>query len=162
MQQPDFDRDLARASIDTIRLLAADMVEKAQSGHPGTPMEAAPIAYLLYTRHLRHSPADPEWPGRDRFVLSCGHASALLYSMLHLTGYALALDDLKNFRQLGSPTAGHPEFGHAPGLGIEVQVIDPWRQITYDQKAFDAEYLQAMGPLFTVAVGLAMRRVGDK
>ena len=116
MQQPDFDRELARASIDTIRLLAADMVEKAQSGHPGTPMEAAPIAYLLYTRHLRHSPANPDWPGRDRFVLSCGHASALLYSMLHLTGYGLSLDDLKNFRQLGSPTAGHPEFGHAPGI----------------------------------------------
>jgi len=116
MQQPDFDRELARASIDTIRLLAADMVEKAQSGHPGTPMEAAPIAYLLYTRHLRHNPANPAWPGRDRFVLSCGHASALLYSMLHLTGYALSLDDLQNFRQLGSPTAGHPEFGHAPGI----------------------------------------------
>jgi len=116
MQQAEFDRELARASIDTIRLLAADMVEKAQSGHPGTPMEAAPIAYLLYTRHLRHNPANPAWPGRDRFVLSCGHASALLYSMLHLTGYALSLDDLKNFRQLGSPTAGHPEFGHAPGI----------------------------------------------
>jgi transketolase len=116
MQQPSFDRDLARASIDTIRLLAADMVEQAQSGHPGTPMEAAPIAYLLYTRHLRHNPANPAWPGRDRFILSCGHASALLYSMLHLTGYDLALDDLKNFRQLGSPTAGHPEFGHAPGI----------------------------------------------
>ena len=116
MQQPAFDRDLARASIDTIRLLAADMVEKAQSGHPGTPMEAAPIAYLLYTRHLRHNPANPAWAGRDRFVLSCGHASALLYSMLHLSGYALTLDDLKNFRQLGSPTAGHPEFGHAPGI----------------------------------------------
>jgi transketolase len=116
MQQPDFDRQLAKASIDTIRLLAADMVEKANSGHPGTPMEAAPIAYLLYTRHLRHNPANPQWPGRDRFVLSCGHASALLYSMLHLTGYGLSLDDLKNFRQLGSPTAGHPEFGHAPGI----------------------------------------------
>ena len=116
MQQPDFDRQLAKASIDTIRLLAADMVEKANSGHPGTPMEAAPIAYLLYTRHLRYNPANPAWPGRDRFVLSCGHASALLYSMLHLTGYDLSLDDLKNFRQLGSPTAGHPEFGHAPGI----------------------------------------------
>lgn len=116
MHQPSFDLDLARASIDTIRLLAADMVEKAQSGHPGTPMEAAPIAYLLYTRHLRHNPANPAWPGRDRFVLSCGHASALLYSMLHLSGYGLSLDDLKNFRQLGSPTAGHPEFGHAPGI----------------------------------------------
>ncbi|TLM64486.1 MAG: transketolase [Deltaproteobacteria bacterium] len=116
MQQPDFDRNLAAASIDTIRLLAADMVEKANSGHPGTPMEAAPIAYLLYTRHMRYNPANPDWPGRDRFILSCGHASALLYSMLHLTGYDLSLDDLKNFRQLGSPTAGHPEFGHAPGI----------------------------------------------
>jgi len=116
MQQVEFDRELARASIDTIRLLAADMVEKANSGHPGTPMEAAPIAYLLYTRHMRYNPANPDWPGRDRFVLSCGHASALLYSMLHLTGYGLSLDDLKNFRQLGSPTAGHPEFGHAPGI----------------------------------------------
>ncbi|MBW2451769.1 MAG: transketolase, partial [Deltaproteobacteria bacterium] len=110
------DASKARRAIDTIRLLAADMVETAQSGHPGTPMEAAPIAYLLYARHMRHNPANPDWPGRDRFVLSCGHASALLYSMLHLTGYGLSLDDLKNFRQLGSPTAGHPEFGHAPGI----------------------------------------------
>ncbi|MDT8441388.1 MAG: transketolase [Desulfuromonadales bacterium] len=106
----------AKAAIDTIRLLAADMVEQANSGHPGTPMEAAPIAYLLYARHMRHNPANPDWAGRDRFILSCGHASALLYSMLHLTGYDLSLDDLRNFRQLGSPTAGHPEFGHAPGI----------------------------------------------
>jgi transketolase len=110
------DLNRARAAVDTIRLLSADMVEQANSGHPGTPMEAAPIAYLLYKRHMRHNPANPEWPGRDRFILSCGHASALLYSMLHLTGYALSLEDLKNFRQLGSPTAGHPEFGHAPGI----------------------------------------------
>ena len=108
--------DQARASVDTIRLLAADMVEQANSGHPGTPMEAAPIAYLLFRRHMRHNPANPNWAGRDRFVLSCGHASALLYSMLHLCGYGLSLDDLKNFRQLGSPTAGHPEFGHAAGI----------------------------------------------
>ena len=107
---------LARESIDTIRLLAADAVEQARSGHPGTPMEAAPIAYLLYTRHLRHSPQHPEWPGRDRFILSCGHASALLYSMLHLTGYDLSLDELKAFRQLDSRTPGHPEFGHTPGV----------------------------------------------
>jgi len=110
------DLNQAREAINTIRLLAADMVEQAQSGHPGTPMEAAPIAYLLYARHMRHNPANPNWPGRDRFILSCGHASALLYSMLHLNGYGLTLDDLKNFRQLGSPTAGHPEFGHAPGI----------------------------------------------
>lgn len=110
------DTDHTRLSIDTIRLLAADCVEKAGSGHPGTPMEAAPIAYLLYTRHLRHNPANPLWPGRDRFVLSCGHASALLYSMLHLTGYDLELEDLKNFRQLNSRTPGHPEYGHTPGV----------------------------------------------
>jgi len=108
--------DLARESIDTIRLLAADAVELARSGHPGTPMEAAPLAYLLFTRHLRYNPLNPEWPGRDRFVLSCGHASMLLYSMLHLTGYALSLDDLRAFRQLGSKTPGHPEFGHTPGV----------------------------------------------
>ncbi|MEZ4485308.1 MAG: transketolase family protein [Syntrophotaleaceae bacterium] len=110
------DPALATESIDTIRLLSADAVEQAASGHPGTPMEAAPIAYLLYTRHLRHAPRQPDWPGRDRFILSCGHASALLYSMLHLTGYDLSLDEIKNFRQLGSRTPGHPEFGHTPGV----------------------------------------------
>ncbi len=107
---------IVRQSIDTIRLLAADAVEKANSGHPGTPMEAAPIAYLLYMRHLQHNPAHPEWAGRDRFILSCGHASTLIYSMLHLTGYDLSLDDIKNFRQFGHKTAGHPEFGHVPGV----------------------------------------------
>ena len=110
------DMQKAQRSIDTIRLLSADMVEQAQSGHPGTPMEAAPIAYLLYNRHMRYNPKNPDWAGRDRFILSCGHASALLYSMLHLSGYELSLDDLKNFRQIDSPTAGHPEFGHAPGI----------------------------------------------
>jgi transketolase len=110
------DMQKAKRAIDTIRLLSADMVEKAQSGHPGTPMEAAPIAYLLYNRHMRYNPKNPAWAGRDRFILSCGHASALLYSMLHLSGYDLSLDDLKNFRQVDSPTAGHPEFGHAPGI----------------------------------------------
>jgi transketolase len=106
----------AQRAIDTIRLLSADMVEQAQSGHPGTPMEAAPIAYLLYNRYMRYNPKNPDWAGRDRFILSCGHASALLYSMLHLSGYDLSLDDLRNFRQIDSPTAGHPEFGHAPGI----------------------------------------------
>ena len=107
---------VVKESINTIRLLAADAVEKAHSGHPGTPMEAAPIAYLLFCRHLRHNPANPGWAGRDRFVLSCGHASALIYSMLHLTGYDLSLDEIRNFRQAGSRTAGHPEFGHTPGV----------------------------------------------
>jgi transketolase len=107
---------VVRQSIDTIRLLAADAVEKANSGHPGTPMEAAPIAYLLYMKYLRHNPTNPDWAGRDRFVLSCGHASALIYSMLHLTGYDLPLEELKNFRQFGSKTAGHPEYHHTPGV----------------------------------------------
>jgi len=110
------DMQQAQRAIDTIRLLSADMVEQAQSGHPGTPMEAAPIAYLLYKKYMRYNPKNPDWAGRDRFILSCGHASALLYSMLHLSGYELSLDDLKNFRQIDSPTAGHPEFGHAPGI----------------------------------------------
>ncbi|PLX91516.1 MAG: transketolase [Desulfuromonas sp.] len=112
----EFALPVVRNSVDTIRLLAADAVEKANSGHPGTPMEAAPIAYLLYMKHLRHNPTNPDWAGRDRFILSCGHASALIYSMLHLTGYDLSLDDIKNFRQFGSKTAGHPEFRHTPGV----------------------------------------------
>jgi transketolase len=117
MLPQDLRKPIVKDAIDTIRLLAADAVEKANSGHPGTPMEAAPIAYLLFNRHLRHNPANPGWAGRDRFVLSCGHASALIYSMLHLTGYGLTLDDLRNFRQLNSQTPGHPEFGHT--LGVE-------------------------------------------
>lgn len=104
------------AAVQTIRFLSIDAVEKANSGHPGTPMALAGITVELFTRHLRYNPADPEWPNRDRFVLSCGHASMLLYSALHLAGYGLTLDDLKNFRQWGSKTAGHPEHGHAPGI----------------------------------------------
>jgi transketolase len=102
--------------VNTIRTLAMDAVEKAKSGHPGTPMALAPLAYVLYTRVMRHSPEQPEWFDRDRFVLSAGHASMLLYSVLYLTGYGLTLDDLENFRQLGSPTAGHPEYRHAAGI----------------------------------------------
>jgi transketolase len=108
---------LARRSIDTIRLLSADLVERARSGHPGAPMGMAPVAYVLWHRFLKHNPADPDWPDRDRFVLSMGHASALLYSLLHLTGYDLTLDDLKAFRQWGSRTPGHPERRHP--LGVE-------------------------------------------
>ena len=102
--------------VNTIRTLSMDAVEKAKSGHPGAPMALAPLAYVLYTRIMRHSPEEPEWFDRDRFVLSAGHASMLLYSTLFLTGYGLTLDDLKNFRQLGSPTAGHPEYRHAAGI----------------------------------------------
>ena len=108
--------ELDELCINTIRTLAMDAVQKANSGHPGTPMALAPVAYTLYTRVMRHNPANAAWPNRDRFVLSCGHASMLLYSVLYLCGYGLALEDLENFRQLGSPCAGHPEYGHAPGI----------------------------------------------
>ena len=103
-------------SINTIRTLSMDAVEKAKSGHPGAPMALAPLAFTLYTRVMRHSPDNPEWFNRDRFILSAGHASMLLYSTLYLAGYDISLDDLKNFRQLGSPTAGHPEYHDAPGI----------------------------------------------
>jgi transketolase len=109
-------RALDELCVNTIRTLSMDAVQRANSGHPGTPMALAPVAYLLYTRVMEHSPTQPDWPGRDRFVLSCGHASMLLYSILHLTGYGILLEDLQNFRQLGSPAAGHPEYGHAPGI----------------------------------------------
>ena len=108
--------ELENACIDAIRVLAMDAVQKADSGHPGTPMALAPIAYVLWTRHLRYNPADPHWTNRDRFILSCGHASMLLYSVFYLTGYDLSLDDIKNFRQLNSKTPGHPEYGHTPGV----------------------------------------------
>ena len=93
-----------------------DAVQKADSGHPGTPMALAPLAYVLWTQHLRYNPADPHWLNRDRFVLSAGHASMLLYSVLYLTGYELTLDDLKQFRQWESKTPGHPELGYTPGV----------------------------------------------
>jgi transketolase len=96
--------------INTIRLLALDMVQKANSGHPGMPLGAAPTAYVLWKRILRFNSANPRWADRDRFVLSAGHASALLYAVLHLTGYDISLDDIKNFRQWGSKTPGHPEI----------------------------------------------------
>ena len=109
---------LDQRCIDTIRALSMDAVEQAQSGHPGTPMALAPAAYLLWTRFLRHNPANPDWPDRDRFILSAGHASILLYSMLHLTGYEVSLDDLHDFRQFGSRTPGHPERGHTRGVEV--------------------------------------------
>jgi transketolase len=102
--------------INTIRTLAMDAVQKANSGHPGAPMALAPLAYLLYTRVMKHNPANADWFDRDRFILSAGHASMLLYASLYLSGYGLTLEDIKNFRQLGSPTAGHPERGDAAGI----------------------------------------------
>lgn len=112
------DQDLVKKAVHTIQMLAVDGVEKAKSGHPGTPMALAAISFEIVTRHLRYDPAAPRWPDRDRFVLSCGHASMLLYSLVHLAGYDLPLDELKRFRQLGSRTPGHPEFGHT--VGVEV------------------------------------------
>ena len=102
--------------VNTLRFLSVDMVEAARSGHPGLPLGAAPMAYVLWDRFLKHNPAHPAWWDRDRFLLSAGHGSALLYSLLHLTGYDLSLEELRRFRQLGSRTPGHPEFGHTPGV----------------------------------------------
>jgi len=107
---------LDQLAIDTIRTLSMDAVQKANSGHPGAPMGMAPMAYTLWTRFLHHSPDDPSWPNRDRFLLSAGHASMLLYSLLYLTGYGLTIEDLQSFRQWGSLTPGHPEHGHTKGV----------------------------------------------
>ena len=109
---------LQEQAINTIRFLSADAVQKANSGHPGMPMGAAAIAYTLWTRHLRFNPENPDWPNRDRFILSGGHGSMLLYSLLYLTGYSVTLDDIKNFRQLGSITPGHPESTCTPGVEV--------------------------------------------
>jgi transketolase len=111
-------KDLENRAINAIRFLAADAVQKANSGHPGLPMGAAAMAYTLWTRHLRFNPTNPKWPGRDRFVLSGGHGSALLYALLYLTGYDLPLEQLINFRQWGSITPGHPEYGLTPGVEV--------------------------------------------
>jgi transketolase len=109
-------RDTDALAIDTLRFLAADTVQAAASGHPGLPLGAAPAAWVLWSRHLRHDPADPGWPDRDRFVLSAGHGSALLYALLHVTGYDLPIEELQRFRRLGSRTPGHPEYGVTPGV----------------------------------------------
>jgi transketolase len=112
------ERLLEQQCVDTIRFLSVDMVQKADSGHPGLPLDAAPMAYVLWTSFLKYNPRNPEWVDRDRFVLSAGHGSALLYSLLHLTGYALSLDDIRQFRQWGSKTPGHPERGHTQGVEV--------------------------------------------
>ena len=109
-------KTLQERAINTLRFLSADAIQQANSGHPGLPMGAAAMAYTIWTRHLRHYPKNPNWFDRDRFILSGGHGSMLLYALLHLTGYDLSLDDLKEFRQWGSRTPGHPEYGHTPGV----------------------------------------------
>lgn len=109
-------KSIDQRSVDTIRTLSIDAIEKANSGHPGMPMGAAPMAYELWAKHMKHNPDNPTWINRDRFVLSAGHGSMLLYSLLHLCGYDLPMEEIKNFRQWGSMTPGHPEFGHTPGV----------------------------------------------
>src|SRR5579872_4126406 len=136
--------------INAIRMLSIDAVQKANSGHPGMPMGAATMAYILWTRHLRHNPKNPAWPDRDRFVLSAGHASALLYSLLFLTGYDLAMEDLEQFRQWGSRTPGHPERGRTPGVevttgplgqgfgnSVGMAIAERWLAATFDRHGDD-------------------------
>ena len=112
------DRDFERRCIDTIRFFSIDAIENAKSGHPGMPMGAAGMAYVLWSRYLKHNPTDPRWIDRDRFVLSAGHASSLLYTMLHLTGYDLPVSEIKRFRSWKSKTPGHPESGVTPGVEV--------------------------------------------
>ena len=110
-------KQIEKLAVNAIRVLSADMVQKANSGHPGLPLGAAPIAYEVWAHQMSHNPEDPQWINRDRFILSAGHGSSMLYSLLHLFGYGeLGIDDLKNFRQLNSLTPGHPEYGHTAGV----------------------------------------------
>lgn len=155
--------DIQQTAINTIRTLSMDAVQQANSGHPGTPMALAPVAYGLWADHLQYNPAQPNWMARDRFVLSCGHASMLLYSMLHLAGVAkldkegnptgepaISIEDIKNFRQLHSPCAGHPEFGYADGIetttgplgqgianSVGMAIAGKWLSATYDREGFE-------------------------
>ena len=112
----DFDPPVFKNLTSAVRALAMDAVQKANSGHPGMPMGMAEIAEVLWIHHLRHNPANPNWTDRDRFVLSNGHGSMLIYALLHLTGYDLSIEDIKQFRQLHSKTPGHPEYGYTPGV----------------------------------------------
>src|SRR4030095_6618060 len=109
-------QDVDQLAINTIRFLAVDMVEKAKSGHPGAPLGQAPLAYTIWSKFLRHDPNRPDWPDRDRFVLSCGHASALLFALRHLSAHAVPMAERERFRQLESKTPGHPEFGLTSGV----------------------------------------------
>ncbi len=151
-QPPDYSttRQLDQLCINTIRFLAVDAIQKANSGHPGLPMGAAPMAYVLWTRHLKHNPTNPQWSNRDRFVLSGGHGSMLLYALLHLTGYDVSLDDIKQFRQWGSRTPGHPERGVAPGVetttgplgqgfgnGVGMAIAEKFLAARYNRPGFD-------------------------
>ncbi len=150
MEKQTPDSSIDELCINSIRFLAIDAVEKAKSGHPGTPMGAAPMSYILWDRFLRFNPADPKWPDRDRFVLSAGHASMMLYALLYLTGYDLSLDDIKNFRQWGGRTPGHPEYGLTPGVeattgplgqgfgnAVGMAVAERWLAEHYNRPGFE-------------------------
>src|SRR5919206_1747013 len=141
---------LDQLAVNTIRTLSIDAVQKANSGHPGLPLGAAPMAYVLWTRFLRHNPRNPRWADRDRFAFSAGHGSMLLYSLLYLTGYDLSLDDLKNFRQWGSKTPGHPEYRLTPGVetttgplgqgfgnGVGMAIAEAHLAARYNRPGFD-------------------------
>ena len=141
---------LDQLCVNTIRMLSVDAVEKAKSGHPGAPMGLAPAAYVLWTRLLKHNPRNPSWPDRDRFVLSAGHASMLIYSMLHLTGYDLPLEQIQQFRQWGSRTPGHPERGLTPGVetttgplgqgfgnGVGMAIAEAYLAARYNRPGFE-------------------------
>ncbi len=149
-QEETEQQKLEQLCINTIRTLAMDAVQKANSGHPGTPMALAPLAFTLWDRHLRFNPRNPHWPGRDRFVLSNGHASMLLYAMLYLTGFDLSLDEIKRFRQWGSKTPGHPEYGLTPGIetttgplgqgcgnSVGMAIAQKWLAARFDKDLFD-------------------------
>ena len=109
---------MMKLAADTVRLLSADAIQKAKSGHPGMPMGCADFAFDLWFNHMKHNPKNPDWLGRDRFVLSAGHGSMLIYSLLHLFGYGLSMEEIKQFRQWGSKTPGHPEYGHTTGIEV--------------------------------------------
>ncbi|RLT33471.1 MAG: transketolase, partial [Chloroflexi bacterium] len=149
LDTPTLDPAFAERALNTIRMLAVDAVEAANSGHAGLPMGMAAATSALWTRHMRFNPANPGWHNRDRFVLSAGHGSMLLYALLHLTGYDLPLDELKNFRQWGSRTPGHPERGHTPGVetttgplgqgfanGVGMAIAERWLAAHYNRPSF--------------------------
>jgi len=155
---PVADRAILQKVADTVRVLSAEAVEKAASGHPGLPMGCAELGTYLFARQLRHNPANPRWMGRDRFVLSAGHGSMLLYSLLHLSGYDLSLDQLKNFRQLHSQTPGHPEYGEAPGVetttgplgqgvacGVGMAIAQKWLRARFGEELFNAKIWVLVG-----------------
>lgn len=133
---------IEKKSVATIRTLSIDAIEKANSGHPGMPMGAAPMAYTLWTKFMNVNPQNPGWFNRDRFVLSAGHGSMLLYSMLHLSGYDLSIEDLKQFRQWGSKTPGHPEFGHTAGVDATTEHLDRVLQWQWEWQLQNAIWLR--------------------